>query len=96
MANEKIAGLIICPEIYAKENHIRHLRNSVCHGNVTIELDSNPFRTQVVFIDKRKNGTETARYSMTSDQLAKVIDIILADVLLVFLRQIGWSIGSSE
>ena len=93
---EPVTSMKICSEAYIKENHIRHLRNSVCHGNVKIQLDNNPLQSQIVFVDKRRNGTETARYSMNSEQLANVIEMILSEILLAFLNQIGWRIGSGE
>lgn len=95
-ANNKLSNMKICSEMYIKENHIRHLRNSVCHGNVEIQLDNNPFQSQIVFVDKRRHGDETARYSMDPEQLADVIELILSDILLAFLNQIGWKIGPSE
>ena len=95
-ANKRLSSMKICSEAYIKENHIRHLRNSVCQGNVKIQLDNNPLQSQIVFVDKRRNGTETARYSMNSEQLANVIEMILSEILLAFLNQIGWRIGSGE
>ena len=95
-ANSKISSMKICSEAYIEENHIRHLRNSVCHGNVELQLDDNPLQSQIVFVDKRRNGTETARYSMDSEQLANVIEVIHSEILLTFLNQIGWRIGSGE
>lgn len=33
---------------------------------------------------------------MNSEQLANVIEVILSEILLTFLNQIGWRIGSGE
>ena len=33
---------------------------------------------------------------MNAEQLAEVIEMVLSDILLTFLNQIGWEIGSSE
>lgn len=95
-ANSKISSMKICSTKYVEGDHIRHLRNSVCHGRVRIELDDDPFQSQIIFVDKRPDGLETARYSMNAEQLAEVIEMVLSDILLTFLNQIGWEIGSSE
>lgn len=81
----KIAGVHMSKD----DAYIRHLRNAVMHERIEFE----PRKGLVIFVDKRHDGTNTAEFIFNSQQLNELIEILLSDVLLKYLSDIGWSLS---
>lgn len=87
-ANSKLS-IIIGAQGSDESAYIRHLRNAVAHGRV----DFDTRRGLIHFIDMRRDGSKSAEYILDSQQINEIIEILLSDVLLKYLLDIGWSLS---
>lgn len=89
-ANESISELNLDTQCMNDTDYVRHIRNSTMHGRIIRQLDpNNPFESKLEFIDKSRKGT-TAIIRITTPQFNKIIDILLEEVCLEYLKDIGW------
>lgn len=90
-ANKKI-GALDFPHQANNNEYIRHLRNAVLHGHFEVSANENiPFENILHFWDE-KNGNETGNFFFNAESLNAVIDILLNDVCLAYLNEIGWTL----
>lgn len=89
-ADEKIAALDF-PREMIDGQYIRRLRNAVVHGHFTTESDGAQNRRIVLWDQLPGDGEETARFSFDADAIQKTINILIEDVCLKYLKQVGWA-----
>ena len=95
-ADEDISALGIEVEYMEDGRFIRHLRNAVMHCRYEIQLNSDPFKTKIRFLDicwdrKRQCKIITGLITLLPEQLEAVLDILIEKVCLQYLREIGWA-----
>ena len=62
------------------------------HGHFEVSANENiPFENILHFWDE-KNGNETGNFFFNAESLNAVIDILLNDVCLAYLNEIGWTL----
>lgn len=92
-ADEKIAQIDFGHDV-ADGRYIRHLRNAVLHSHFEVLLDKdNPFKTVIHFWDAKPKTDPpviTGDYRFTADSLNELIGILINDVCLEYLSNIGW------
>lgn len=66
-------------------SYIYRLRNAVIHGHITTIIHSNWENTELCFWDAKNNNVHT-EFRLTNEQLNEIIDIIIRDVCLKYLR----------
>lgn len=74
--------------------YVRHLRNAVLHGHFNVDVDGqDPFSSIIHFwdINPHKNG-KAVDLRLNIEDLNNVIDILIKDVCLTYLKGIGWSL----
>ncbi len=95
-ADEKISKLgIICRANGGK--YIEHLRNAMMHGHCKVECDAtDPFLTQFKLWDEVSYGNkreQTAEFVLTVNDMNDLIDILIRDVCLRYLKQVDWTLA---
>lgn len=77
-----------------KDSYIRHLRNAILHGHFSVTVDEcNPLKTVFHFWDINNRGLRTAEFNFTAEELNQVIDILIDDVCMCYLKRIDWEIA---
>jgi len=79
--------------------YVKHLRNAVLHGHFeAIRNEEDPFETIIHFWDvnmRKREGRKTGDYRLTISDLNSIIDILINDVCLKYLKHIGWELESA-
>ena len=87
-ANSKLSEIF--EEYHSNDfDYIRHLRNVVAHGKVAFDTEE----CLMHFIDTRHDGSTSAEFTLDHQQVSELIEILLHDVLLSYLSDIGWALS---
>lgn len=93
-ANVKISGLELDVTYMSDSDFLRHLRNAVAHARFGVQVNpADPFASRVVFLDlAQRDSKVTAKISLTAEQLARVMRIVIEEVFDKYLQDVGWTV----